>query len=909
MNQPYHLLMNIRQRLSRPGLAILLGSAVLFGTGSVAMSSILDSKHNLAASGLGQVKATSETQICVFCHTPHSANQSAGAPLWNHALSSATYTPYFSISLDANPIPGPPGASSKVCLSCHDGTLAVGTVGVLNGAGPVTIPMSGTDTNGVMLGGSGANTGFTRNLGIDMSNDHPISFNYDTTLGGATGADGELRAPPVMNGNITVVGNRTVSVKPTFPLENSQVQCITCHDPHLSTTASSKFLRGNRLQQTTPLGGGYIASGDITCLACHDKAGKTWSNSAHSNYLVADETYLDAAATTNEFPLGTSVWQASCLSCHDTHSVQGSRRLLREGTDSIASPKSGGNPAIEQTCYQCHSANGTSILSQIFPLNQVPDIKTDFALTIRMPISAQPETHNIGGKFDDSTSAGNGHLANGTSGRCNTIGDQCGKDFMESEAVLGKVSAGGSIANRHAECTDCHHPHRAIKNRLFNADSTVPDSAGTHKHTIIAGDTAPHSNLASGSLRGITGVEPTYSSNEFGITPSSFTVKRGDSGVAVSTVITSTYLTREYQICFKCHSNYAYDNSPEALGYVGGTSPNTNGFLNYINNAMEFQAPASHKGTPLSTTDSGAFSPSFSANNQRSWHPVMDVTGRTVALRGNISPNLWRSPWNGSNSDGGSTIVTAVGNQTMYCSDCHGSYTNLTDGVVPVGGEDGKPWGPHGSTENFLLKGPWKTDTLPAVAADTICFRCHSYSQYADPSASPLFGTVLPSGFSGTIGYAGTNKDFYNQPITNLHQRHAYYTTQGGTTTHPVAWPASANGTYRCTMCHTGTAHGWKNKGFLVNLNDLGPELNKISGAIGIGGALGGEQAPGPVTLAAGANVPKDTFVPTSMAPVPTGYSNGPYYRGALLRINSSSGFPASGNWKKSDCTTVGCHY
>jgi hypothetical protein len=110
-------------------------------------------------------------------------------------------------------------------------------------------------------------------------------------------------------------------------------------------------------------------------------------------------------------------------------------------------------------------------------------------------------------------------------------------------------------------------------------------------------------------------------------------------------------------------------------------------------------------------------------------------------------------------------------------------------------------------------------------------------------------------------------------------------------------------------MCHTGTAHGWKNKAFLVNLNDLGPELNKISGSIGIGGALGGEQAPGPVTLATGANVPKDTYLPYSgtMDPVPTGYSNGPYYRGALLRINQNTGFPASGNWKTINCQ-LSCH-
>ena len=908
MNHPYLLLMHIRQRLSKPGSVILLGVALLLGTSGIALSSVIDSKHNLSASGPGPVKATSEKQPCVFCHTPHGSNQSAGAPLWNHALSGATYTPYFSISMDANPIPGPPGASSKVCLSCHDGTLAVGTVSVLNGAQAVAIAMGGTGTGGTMPAGSGTTSGYTRNLGIDQSNDHPISFNYDTTLGGATGSDGELRAPPVINGATTIVGNRTASVKPVFPLESNQVQCITCHDPHISTSLSPKFLRGNRLQKVSPLGQLFVASSDITCLACHDK-GTAWSNSAHSNYLTADETYLDTAAYINEFPLGTPVWQASCLGCHDTHTVQGSRRLLREGTDSIISPKSGGNPAIEQTCYQCHSANGTTILSQVNPPNTVPDIKSDYALTIRMPIAAQPEVHNIGGNFNDSTSAGVGHLADGTTGRCNTHGDQCGKDFMESEALLGKTSAGGSLSNRHTECTDCHHPHRATKKRLFNTDAALPDAAGTHKHSIAVGDTAPHDNIASGSLRGMTGVEPTYFSNEFGINPSSFSVKRGDGGTAAPTAVASTYVTREYQICFKCHSNYAYD-YPPALGYTGGTTPNTNGFLNYVNDAMEFQAPASHKGAPASTSDSGALpgppGTGFSNNNYRSWHPVMDATGRTPALRGNASPNLWRSPWNGSNTDGGSTIVDAVGIQTMYCSDCHGSFTYMADGVVPFGGENGNPWGPHGSTENFLLKGDWITDTAPRVANDTLCFRCHSYNQYADPNFSPS-PPALPSGFgaTGNDHSSPSPTGVPGVPMANLHQRHAYYATQGGTTYAPN-WPA--NTPMRCTACHTGTAHGWKNKGFLVNLNDLGPELNKFTGSIG-GGALGGETAPGSVILRTGDNVPKGTSVPTAMAPVPTGYSNGPYYRGALLRINTvfGTGFKQSGAWTKLDCTTS-CH-
>jgi hypothetical protein len=921
-----HLLIKIWHRLpfmgsvKVPEAIVLLAFAVLFGYSSIApaiiLSNVSGTKHNLSASGSGTVKATVETQICVFCHTPHGADQSAGAPLWNHALSSATYTPYSSLSMDANPLPGPPGASSKVCLSCHDGTLAVGTVGVLEGKSPVTIDMSGTGTSGVMPAGAGAATGYTRNLGIDLSNDHPISFNYDTTLGGSTGSDGELRAPPVTDGSGTiVVGNRTASVKPNFPLENNQVQCITCHDPHIMDTVSTnpplKFLRGNRLQQVTPLGGLYVPSSDITCVACHDKAGTVWSNSAHANNLVADETYLDTAASTNEFPLGTAVWQASCVGCHDTHTVQGSRRLLREGTDSLASPKSGGNPAIEQNCYQCHSANGTTVLSQISPTNTVPDIKSDFALTIRMPITAQPEKHNIGGSFNDSTGAGTGGIASGTSGRCNTVGDQCGKDFMESEALLGKASAGGISTNRHAECTDCHNPHRATKNRLFNTNAATPDASGTHKHNLTSTDTIAHSNLASGSLRGTMGVEPVYTAANFGLDPSSFTVKRGDGGTGAPTATTSVYVTREYQTCLKCHSNYAYD-TPETLGYSGGTLPSTNGFNTYLNTAMESQAPVLHQGAPLSTSDSGALSPTYSANNYRSWHPVMDITGRTIIARGNASPNLWRSPWNGSDTDGAGAILRvvggAVGNQTMYCSDCHGTVNTIANGVVPDGNgaaplwtEDGNSWGPHGSTANFLLKGPSNTLTATTALSDTLCFRCHDATQYADASGAPV--NALNSGFGGTgLDLA------YGKPINNLHQRHAYYTTQGGVVHATTsAWPATANGTYRCTMCHTGTSHGWKNKAFLVNLNDVGPELNKTPNTTSGGGALGGEIAPGPVTLLIGANVPIGTQVPSTMAPVPTGYSNGPYYQGALLQI-APTGFKASGAWTKADCTTSGCH-
>jgi hypothetical protein len=897
--------MNKLYRSATRALYPIIGITLFIGTIGIAPAAIVSdvqaTKHNLSAAvdGTGvvplrSVKATSESQVCVFCHTPHGADQSTGAPLWNRSLSVATYVPYTSLSMDATTTQ--PTGNSKLCLSCHDGTLAIGTVGVLNAKGPVTIATSGTGIGGIMPIGAGASTGFTRNIGINLTNDHPISFPYNASLGGTAGTDGELRSPPVVVNGDTIVGNRTTAdQKPTFPLQNDQLQCTTCHDPHLkdTNTANSplKFLRGNRLQQLQPLGGLFVPANDIMCLACHEKAGTAWSNSAHANELVSDETYLNSAADSREFARGTTVWQASCLNCHDTHSVEGSRRLVREGTNDIGTPKSGGSSSIEQSCYQCHTLSGLSILEPVSPPNQAPDIKSDFALPIHMPIALQPETHDIGGNFDDSMRGGP---------QCNTASSQCGKDFVESQALLGKVSAGGYLSNRHAECTDCHNPHRATKNRLFNDIAITPEPAGTHKHSLVLGDTLPHNNLASGSLRGTFGVEPTYLSAEFGTNPIFFDVKRGDVGASVSTVAAATFVTREYQVCLKCHSNYSYDNtSPPPLpltSLTGSTQAGTNGVNFYSDNAMEIQSPILHKGEPSNTSDSGA-STLYGANNHRSWHPVMAETGRTATARPSANANLWRAPWNGSDIDNGAPIVPdAVGTQTMHCSDCHGSSTNLADGVVPLGGEDGASWGPHGSNENFMLKGTWNTDApnTHTVGSNILCFRCHEENQYASPIAISGVVTVgtLSSGFSGT--------DSLLQPVSNLHQSHAYFTTQGGTANAP-SWPASANGTYRCTMCHTGTAHGWKNKAFLTNLNDLGPEIL----------ALGGETPPSivgasgvPAALVAGDPVPKGTVAPSTSV-TNGGYSNGPYYRGSMLSITA---FKAPGTWIKSDCGTSGCH-
>ena len=854
-----------------------LGSALAASLPSSRISDIRNTKHNLSIAGGAvsrNVAATDSSEICVFCHTPHGANLQQG-PLWNRNLSGAVYDTYSSGSLDAVAIPGDaldqPNGISKLCLSCHDGTIAIGAVRVLNGAwvsGSTGITMSGTEADGTMPAGSvGVNSGFTRRLGTDLTNDHPISLTFDSAL---ASKDGELRDPSVE----PHIGNRSPGNAPHVPLDNGRVQCNSCHDPHIrdarDPNKSIKFLRLNRFQQASPTTTPFNEINDIICLACHDKAG--WVGSAHATDIVADEIYTDAAADLREFPNSTSpdgptaVWQTACLACHDTHTVQGSRRLLREGTDGpvFNGARQGGDPAIEETCYACHSSDGGTLTSQ--GLNtQVPDIKTDFTtMSTGMPISnsdqvtgrgAPLEKHNIGTVDNDAQQIA-----------------QRGKDFIESQAALGKVSMGGSLANRHAECTDCHNPHRVTRRRVFleNNLGSVLDSAGTHAHDIadITAETpyATHNNIASGVLRGTFGVEPDYSnSNDFSVEPVNFTIKRGDPAQpgfgGGSDAVSEPYVTREYQICLKCHSNYAYDTPPNLSGGPGFTSSSTtpsgtNGMTQYTNQAREYNSPVTHRGEGQALGADGGADPAYNSNNHRGWHPALRSTGRTPSVRRANADN-WIAPFNAD-----------VGNQTMYCTDCHGS--NTPPGSADPDGagyENGAVWGPHGSNNVFLLKGPWSGDKSGGTgelenapdAESHLCFKCHEFDQYANPNPA----VNQDSGFGSTAGCMGMCGGGMGG---------------GGGTNNYHTFHANQVVDFRCNLCHVAVPHGWKNKAFLVNLNDVGPE----AGFAGTGNQV---------------------RYYTGGAPPVGGYTQGPYYNRAALKIRS---FASSGRWSASNCGSAG---
>jgi cytochrome c553 len=878
------------------GIFVLAGLMLGMSTASALnrISDIRNTKHNFSATVLPQsgtdgasrtVKASSEAEICVFCHTPHGANTASGGPLWNRSLPSGTpYTMYSSSSIDST-IESQPNGVSKLCLSCHDGSIAIGSV--LNvRTQKTTISMTGTGSGGTMPAGAGQNTGFTRKLGQDLTNDHPISLTYNT---GFVNADTEMRSPgtdPIHVRGMTPRPAKTdIQLQPTDikspSNQNGQVQCISCHDPHIRDTTDTniKFLRLNRLQKAAPTGTAannyaFSKQNDIICLACHTKKG--WSGSAHAQPNVANETYTNAAADAREFPRGTQVWESACLACHDTHTVSGSRRLLREGVDGSTTTLSGytikagnGQAAIEETCYACHGPSRGTLQGQGGGTFEVPDTQSDFGLATHMPITnseqaAGHEVHDIG-----------------TAG-----GDGGGADMIESQTLLD----GSGHINRHAECTDCHNPHRVTKRSLFYQDDSGGnmDSQGTHNHA------GGHTNLASGVLRGAWGVEPQYSSNNFHNDPSGFTVKRGLPG-NTSTAVTNSWVTREYQVCLKCHSSYAFGNGYNAPPPLGvSTSSGTNGMSRYTNVAREYNSPSTHAGEPRNVGQDGGADNApaccdWNNNNHRAWHPVRAATGRTYASRLiTTGPNNWLSPFN---------ATADVGSQTMYCTDCHGTDT-AQDTAVPGGSQpNGKPWGPHGSMNDFILKGTWSGDAATGTGTGThatgLCFKCHRYDDYANPNntAPDDSGYQLDGGnggggmggmaggncmggggMCGGMGGAGGGGGVMN----NLHIFHANQVTN-----------------FRCNLCHVAVPHGWKNKNFLVNLNDVSREYSQ----------------PSPDTF--GNNPPIITSGYREMRGCGGGgdgkcgrrVTYPPYYNKAALKIRT---FAASGHWVPADCGSSG---
>jgi predicted CXXCH cytochrome family protein len=195
-------------------LAIVLAATLVGGVGA---GDIRGSAHDFSA------EAWASGQVCIVCHTPHNA-QAGAAPLWNHSATGTTFALYGSPTF--NGAIAQPGGASKACLSCHDGTVALDAFGGAAGS--------------TFLSGSTL-------LGSDLTNDHPVSFVFDSAL---AATDGGLHNPATTPSGLL----STIRADLLF---NDKVECASCHDVHNAYNQPSLLVKSN--------------AGSALCLTCHNK--------------------------------------------------------------------------------------------------------------------------------------------------------------------------------------------------------------------------------------------------------------------------------------------------------------------------------------------------------------------------------------------------------------------------------------------------------------------------------------------------------------------------------------------------------------------------------------------------------------------------------------------------------------
>lgn len=376
--------------------------------------------HNMAYGGTSPT--TGGLPPCQFCHAPHSGIHGAPA-LWGQKLSTTTYTLYDSTTLVNKEQQPMPGSSSNLCLSCHDGTVAPGQ----------TTPYGSIKMSGSMQSQDV--------FGTTLQTVHPFNFKL--------GANNLLQQADTLLPSLYTNGK---TANPAVKLVDNNVQCISCHEPHVQNIdpVAQSFLVMDNSQSAlclachvSPVGsipGGTMnaqtaalararsalmmpqsklapsnslaqqAGSTFTGKINRVKAFEVWPESAHavSSHRVSRTAKLG--------PYG-NMRQNACLSCHAPHNASGSA-LLSTSTKAPANT----DPATAN-CISCHSGDSTI----------TPAISNIYAEILK-----------------------SGH----------PLPNDSNKHESKEDAVLNK--------NRHATCVDCHDPHSSSSATAFTTTIRGP---------------------------------------------------------------------------------------------------------------------------------------------------------------------------------------------------------------------------------------------------------------------------------------------------------------------------------------------------------------------------------------------------------------------------------------------------
>lgn len=257
----------MRELATFVGVLVIASTAFAYTGSYVPGAGINGTVHDLSVAHNGMSYTANPAdplnRICVFCHAPHNTYRLSAAgggagpqadasfdylPLWNHTLQASVAYSMYENGPGAPQIGShasqailngmTPGSVSLLCLSCHDGSVAVNLYG-----------NSTQLSRSVSIGTSAISLGYVIGKDKYLGNHHPIGFNYDI----------------VQSGDVEVRSADTVMLTPTtlvrdhlYGAWNTQMECATCHSVHNKGNTGETLLW--RSDQNSEL-----------CLTCHDK--------------------------------------------------------------------------------------------------------------------------------------------------------------------------------------------------------------------------------------------------------------------------------------------------------------------------------------------------------------------------------------------------------------------------------------------------------------------------------------------------------------------------------------------------------------------------------------------------------------------------------------------------------------
>ena len=308
------------------------------------------------------------------------------------------------------------------------------------------------------------------------------------------------------------------------------------------------------------------------------------------------------------------------------------------------------------------------------------------------------------------------------------------RDFYSHDTAVapnthtsGSLNEFGGVSNRHGQCTDCHNPHQATATAPRDSAQTTTGWDASQRLAGVSGVSV---------VNGAAGAAPTYTFLN-GVIP----------GAATNLV------TREYQVCFKCHS----------------------GFTTLTSNATLVTAAT----PPLPLYSKFALDKGIEFNPKNpSFHPVeAPGTNQTTAMAASLAGTSPYKLWN-----------FTIGS-TIRCLNCHASSATpdpAPTAVPPLAGPGaGSSLPPHTSANRGILLRPYRdrllkpgygTGSAYSASDFALCYMCHAEAPFKNET-----GTA-------------TNFGFHGYHITAL--------SRGGSTVPGIDTPGAGSGNAICAECH-----------------------------------------------------------------------------------------------------------